>query len=123
MNLTLDQYINGFERTARELPELLGRWESIDHELREEYAEQLAWLLESRSEVHALAERASRGVEIAMRTALATAAIFSMRAALAQAMNLPSEAIVDVAVPAAPASGEDISCASDADVSCRAMAA
>lgn len=51
MNLTLDQYLDGFERSARELPAAFEEWDSIDEELRAEYIDQLTWLIVSRGAV------------------------------------------------------------------------
>ena len=48
MNLTLDQYIDGLERSARDLPSVLVEWDDLSAELQEEYADQLLWMLRVR---------------------------------------------------------------------------
>ena len=45
MNITLDQYLDGFEKSMAVLPKLLNEWYTIDQELQQEYSEQLAWLI------------------------------------------------------------------------------
>ena len=52
MNISLDQYIDGLERSVRELPAVLAEWDQIDSELQIEYVDQLgvAPSLESRGD-------------------------------------------------------------------------
>lgn len=45
-NLSKEEFLNGMTKTAEDLPQLfLVEWESIDLELREEYVDNLQWLL------------------------------------------------------------------------------
>jgi len=77
MNLTIDEFTEGLERTARELPGVLSEWEDLDEELQDEYTEQLFWLLATRDQVVEAA--GDRAFEIGGRVAVATAAIFALR--------------------------------------------
>lgn len=45
MNLTVDQFMSGLERTVVELPRVLVEWEDLDDTLCTEYHEQIQWLL------------------------------------------------------------------------------
>jgi hypothetical protein len=57
-NLTRDQFINGLTKTAREIPDLFRDWDMIDFDLKEEYADQLQWLLNAASlKLHDLDEK------------------------------------------------------------------
>jgi hypothetical protein len=47
MNLTLEQFLSGCDRSAKELPEVLATWADLDETLRREYAEAFIWMLES----------------------------------------------------------------------------
>lgn len=67
MNLTLNQYIQGLEDSAVELPKLLAEWDTIHEYLQEEYAEQLRWLLDARTEALQMARIAGRYPEIVQR--------------------------------------------------------
>lgn len=117
MNISLDQYLDGFERTARELPDLLARWESLDEDLRDEYSDQLVWLLEAKRDARQLAEGLGRTVECAQRLAYATAAIFRLRSPLMVAMGVTSESIIDAAIPPAPASDTGLAGGAEEDAS------
>jgi len=94
MNLTLDQFIDGFERSARELPSVFEEWNEIDLELREEYADQLLWMLQARPDVVARATRERRYIELVQRINAVTSALFDMRGALAEKMGIPTDRIV-----------------------------
>lgn len=45
MNLTLEQFLTGLERTGAEIGKLLDDWPGVDDDLREEYASQLGWMV------------------------------------------------------------------------------
>lgn len=45
MNLTLEQFLTGLERTGSEIGKLLDEWDGVDDDLREEYASQLDWMV------------------------------------------------------------------------------
>lgn len=91
MNLTTDQFIRGLERSVSELPSVLNEWESLDQELRTEYADQLDWMLRTRQFASDRAASEGRGIEIAQRVAAVNAALFAVRAAIADTMGLSVE--------------------------------
>jgi hypothetical protein len=94
MNLTLEQFIEGLERSARELPGVLADWADLDDELRDEYTDQLLWLLSKRAEVQARASREGRFWELAPRIAAATSTFFDLRDQLRALMGIPVDKIV-----------------------------
>lgn len=94
MNMTIDQYLGGFERTARELPALLSDWETLDNELRGEYAEQLLWMLSKREDVQVRASRERRFFDVGQRINAATKALFDHRQELSEFMGIPLDRIV-----------------------------
>jgi hypothetical protein len=94
MNLTIDQFIDGLERSVRELPAVLAEWEDIEVELREEYTDQLLWLLRSRSDVLARATQGNRYLELAQRIVAATCAMFQIREGIREKMGITTDRIV-----------------------------
>lgn len=93
MNITIEQFIEGLERSVRELPSILEDWDGLDDELREGYTEQLLWLLKSRAAV--LANVAgTRHLDAAQRIATATAALCHLKRELDEVMGITSECIV-----------------------------
>jgi len=96
MNLSLDRYIEGVERTAANLPALLKNWETIDEDLGAEYAEQLSWLLRARPEATAMATTSGRFVEIAQRLAAAVATMWELRAELEAKMGITARQLRSV---------------------------
>jgi hypothetical protein len=107
MNLTLDQYIAGLERSVRGLASVLGEWEELDEELRSEYVEQLLWMLRVRPDVlsRAMREGDARWFELSERVAAATARLFEMRGEIAEKMGVTIERIVPYATYTATESG------------------
>jgi hypothetical protein len=59
MNLTVQQYLSGLERSVRNLPGVLTRWERIEEDLREHYLDELGWMADVFHDVvgRALAEQ------------------------------------------------------------------
>jgi len=51
MNITVERFVQGLERSADALPALLDEWDTIDEELQAEYRDQLQWILCKRGEV------------------------------------------------------------------------
>ncbi|MGH7284293.1 MAG: hypothetical protein ACRELY_22425 [Polyangiaceae bacterium] len=88
MNMSLNHYIVGLERSARELPNVLAEWDDIDLDLRDEYVAQLEWLLCARQEILARAQREQRYFEIAQRIVTATSSMFDLREELAAKMAI-----------------------------------
>jgi hypothetical protein len=97
MNLSLDQFIDGFERTARDLPALLAEWESIEEDLRQEYVDQLSWMLRTRPEVIAMATPEGRLVEVAQRMGAATVVMWALRADIDAKMGITAKQLVPYA--------------------------
>jgi hypothetical protein len=98
MNLTIDEFIEGLERTARELPAVLSEWDELDEELKDEYTEQLFWLLAARARVIG----GERALEIADRIARVTSAMFELRVELQQKMGIAPDRIVPHLAYSAP---------------------
>jgi hypothetical protein len=94
MNLTIDQYILGLERSVRELPDVLAEWDELEDELREEYAAQLLWLLRVRADVGMRAVHEKRFLELENRIGTATAALFNMRQDLREKMGITTDCLV-----------------------------
>jgi hypothetical protein len=94
MNLTLDQFIDGLERSARELPGVLAEWDEIDDDLHEEYTDQLLWLLKARADVFVVATRENRYLEFAQRIVTATSSMFQLRDEIREKMGIPTDRIV-----------------------------
>lgn len=94
MTLSLDKIVAGLERTASEMPSLLAEWDDFDPELREEYTDQLLWILSARSDMIAQAQSAERFIEVAQRVAAATAALFDLREDIGTKMGIPPSCIV-----------------------------
>jgi len=88
MNLSLDQYIEGFERSAVMLPSIVARWSDFGFDLREAHASQLEWMLDARDEAMLLAFSQDRGPEIAERLARVSAALFVMLPALNETLGI-----------------------------------
>ncbi len=93
MNLSLDEYIEGFEQSVHSLPEVFSEWETIDDDLREAYGEQLSWMLRVRGEALRAAPE-KRYIEIAQRLAHVVAVLFEMRSLLADLMGITQDRIV-----------------------------
>jgi len=87
MNLSLDQFIGGLERTACGLRELLTVWDEIDEDLCQEYVDQLSWLLRVRPDVLTRATQEGRFLEIAQRMNDAVLLIWDIRADVEQKMT------------------------------------
>ena len=85
MNLTLDQYMAGLERSVHELPTLLAVWFTLDVDLRAAYENQLWWMLSKRWLVLEMAERRGRKPEIAQRLERVRVGLLDMREAIADA--------------------------------------
>lgn len=66
MNLTVQQYLTGLERSVVNLPGLLLRWNELDEDLREHLADELVWMADVHHEVVARAWREGRE-DFAMR--------------------------------------------------------
>jgi Lon protease-like protein len=79
VNLTVDQFLTGLERTTREMPSALHEWKSLDRDLRDEYTDQLEWMVDAIDEVLPLAAKTNRAGEAALRVAVALASLRSMR--------------------------------------------
>jgi hypothetical protein len=94
MNLTIDQYVDGLESSARSLPGVLAGWDELDPELCYEYVDQLEWLLRSRTEVLARATAEGRYMELAQRIVTATSAMFHLRDEVREKMGIPTDRIV-----------------------------
>jgi hypothetical protein len=94
MNLTLDQFFDGLERSVRELPGVLSEWEELESELRDEYADQLLWLLRSRADVLARAAREERYLEFVQRMVNATVAMLHLRDEIRDALGISVDEIV-----------------------------
>jgi hypothetical protein len=94
MNVTLDQYLVGLERSVSELPEVFRGWAALDDDLREIYSDQLAWMLGARDEVLETAKAEKRLLEVQFRIARATSLLFSLRDELQTFMGIPAEALV-----------------------------
>lgn len=88
MNLTLEQYINGLERSVRELPTVLLQWAALDSELQFEYTEQLTWLLRERSNVLKQAIKQNRYSELKTRISNVNQNLFEIRNLILAKMNL-----------------------------------
>lgn len=80
MNLTLDQYLSGLERSAREIPRVLAEWATLDYDLCDSYAEQLAWLLQVQADIFVSARSLGRDMEVAERLARANAEFLALQA-------------------------------------------
>jgi hypothetical protein len=78
MNISLDQYLTGLERTARELPGLLASWNTIDTELAEEYVDQLIWIISSTCVALTMAVADGRAAEAKRRIDAALGVISEM---------------------------------------------
>lgn len=100
MNITIDKYLSGLERSVRDLPELVRTWEDIDESLRDEYVEQYRWLLDARDEV--LSGAGSRMAEVAQRLARANVELFAMRRALEELMDIGADRILRVSLARTP---------------------
>ena len=75
MNLTVDQFMSGLDRTLRELPGVLEEWPQLDQELQDEYAEQLGWMLSRFDAVQAR----SGSSAVALRLVAARLHLYSLR--------------------------------------------
>jgi hypothetical protein len=51
VTMELDKFVKGIEYCAQELPNIINGWDKLDYELREEYADQVHWMLDNRNEV------------------------------------------------------------------------
>ena len=49
-NITVDSFTNSLTKMAEKLPELLNDWPGIEEDLREEYLDQMSWLLNKAAE-------------------------------------------------------------------------
>jgi len=94
MNLTLDQYLNGLERSVRELPAVLLEWDDIEPDLQDEYVDQLTWMLHVRPDVARRAEQEGRYLDVMQRINAATSAMFHMREQLREKMSVSVDRIV-----------------------------
>jgi hypothetical protein len=45
VNMSLERFIAGLEKSAQEVPELFSRWEGVEEDLKVEYVGQLTYLL------------------------------------------------------------------------------
>lgn len=88
MNLTIEQFLSGLERSVRELPVALGKWADIDEDLRAEYVDQLTWMLERRWEILVAAERANQLGHVATRLAMVSVALRRIAPALREHMGI-----------------------------------
>jgi hypothetical protein len=50
MAVPTETFVESYERAVEALPSLLDQWAGVDEDLREEYVDQIRWLLEHRSE-------------------------------------------------------------------------
>jgi hypothetical protein len=91
MNLTLDQYIEGLERSAKELPAVLIEWDTIDEELQENYSEQLTWMLRAIPDVLTRAVREERFSEIVHRVRVALVLVAPLQGDLIDKMGILKE--------------------------------
>ena len=60
MNLTVQQYLTGLERSVANLPGLLRRWPELDADLRDHFADELGWMADVHHQVVARAIREGR---------------------------------------------------------------
>ncbi len=60
MNLTVQQYLTGFERSVANLPGLLQRWHELDEDLREHLADELWWMADVHDKIVMRARREGR---------------------------------------------------------------
>lgn len=49
-NISVERFISSLRNTEQNLPSLLNEWEILDDELKQEYSEQLCWLLSKAAE-------------------------------------------------------------------------
>jgi hypothetical protein len=70
MNITIEQFLSGYENIAVALPQLLDDWPTIDEDLRDEYIDQLEWMLAHASEL--LTRAMEQGCHLAASERIAT---------------------------------------------------
>jgi hypothetical protein len=49
-NITFDSFVSSLRKLDKGLPELINDWDNIDPYLREEYLDQISWLLSKAAE-------------------------------------------------------------------------
>jgi len=90
MNITPEEFLRSLEESVRELPSVLREWDQIDGDLRVEYADQLAWLLDHEQEA---LERARKHGNVrqwptAMRLAVANRVLFDLADVIREKMGI-----------------------------------
>lgn len=91
MNITIDQYVKGFEDSVIKLPEVFREWDRIDPELQEEYADQLNWMINYTENALHLAKEKHRYFEIVNRLTNVRKSLSAMREPLARFMQIEIE--------------------------------
>lgn len=79
MNLTVQQYLTGLERTVKNLPGVLHRWHDLAGDLREHFLDELLWM----SDVHGQVVEKARSegkIEIVVRLCRAGLQLDELRA-------------------------------------------
>jgi hypothetical protein len=62
--MTLEVYLDSLVRTINELPALIKDWDSLDSELKDNYREQIEWLLRQEPHFVSVAKEQNKAVVI-----------------------------------------------------------
>jgi hypothetical protein len=89
--ITIDQFICGFEKSARNLPDVLSEWNTIDPELQTNYIEQFQWLLNARDQMLSIAALQNRKEEIIKRLEIIEERLRPLRDEINLIMGIPIE--------------------------------
>ena len=103
MNITQEQFTASLEECVRETPAIFSEWDTIDEDLRAEYAEQTRWLLTARYGVLVTAIMTGR-FDIVQRLVVAFAEMLGRRVELERFMGIVLQPIASTTTAGAPES-------------------
>ena len=95
MNISIDQYMAGLERSTKNLPRVLADWNDICDDLQDQYKDQLEWMLVNRRKVGTMFELANRGEEFDSRIKVVYDSLKTMESLILQKMDIDIYELID----------------------------
>lgn len=94
MNISIDEYLEGFENSAKELPRVMHDWPSIDDDLKDEYVDQLLWLIAAQADVMREATTLGRSQAVGVRLVAIIAELATQAAGLRNEMGIDIDGLM-----------------------------